>query len=76
MAQFDSVRKKPKDTRGTFLRMMSYLGQYRKVIFGVFLLCFASNVLSLLGPGLAGKAINEAAAGKGQVNFDKVNSKG
>lgn len=72
MAQFDSVRKKPKDTRGTFLRMMSYLGQYRKVIFGVFLLCFASNVLSLLGPGLAGKAINEAAAGKGQVNFDKV----
>lgn len=72
MAQFDSVRKKPKDTKGTFLRMMSYLGQYRNVIFGVFLLCFASNVLSLLGPGLAGKAINEAAAGKGQVNFDKV----
>lgn len=72
MAQFDSVRKKPKDTKGTFFRMLSYMGQFKLIILGVFALCFFSNILSLLGPSLAGKAINEAAAGVGKVNFDKV----
>lgn len=72
MAGFDSVRKKPKDTKGTLLRMLAYLGQYRLVLLFIFLLCVVSNLLALLGPSLAGKAINEAAAGAGQVNFDKV----
>lgn len=72
MARFDSVRHKPKDTRGTFLRMLSYMGQYKYMILCVFVLCFFSNLLALLGPSLAGRAINEAAAGAGKVNFDKV----
>lgn len=72
MARFDSVRKKPKDTKGTFLRMMSYMGQYKKIILLIFLMCFASNALALLGPTLAGRAINEAAAGAGKVNFHNV----
>ena len=38
----------------------------------VFVLCFTSNVLALLGPSMAGSAINEAAAGPGRVNFDRV----
>lgn len=72
MAKPDSVRKKPKDTKGTLLRMLSYMGQYRLVLVGIFLLCVASNLLALLGPSLAGNAINEAAAGEGKVNFDRV----
>lgn len=72
MASFDSVRKKPKDTKGTFLRMLAYMGQYKKVLFGVFVLCIISNLLALLGPNLAGKAINEASAGVGKVDFDRV----
>lgn len=35
-------------------------------------LCLVSNILALLGPSQAGKAINEAAAGSGKVNFERV----
>lgn len=64
--------KGPKDAKGTFLRMLVYLGQYKHIIFLVIILCIISNILALLGPGLAGKAINEAAAGKGKVDFSGV----
>lgn len=64
--------KKPKDTRGTLRRMLNYLSSYRLLIGIVLLLSFISNVLALLGPSYAGSAINEAAAGIGMVNFDKV----
>ncbi len=72
MARRDSVMHKPKDAKGTFRRMITYLGPFRYMILLVFVLCLCSNVLSLLGPSLAGSAINEAAAGKGNVNFQKV----
>ena len=72
MAKRDSVMHKPKDAKGTFRRMIAFLGPYRYMILLVFLLCLLSNVLSLLGPSLAGSAINEAAAGKGKVNFERV----
>lgn len=72
MARMDTVSRKPKDTRGTFIRLLSYIGTYKLILFGVLLLCFCSNILSLLGPNFAGKAINEAAAGAGKVNFDMV----
>lgn len=72
MADNSTHKNRPKDTKGTFLRMLSYLGQYKLIIFFVILLCIGSNGLALLGPSLAGKAINEVAAGKGQVNFDGV----
>ncbi len=72
MAKNDTIRVKPKDTKGTFRRVLSYIGQYRYVIAGVLLLCLTSNVFALLGPSLAGNAINEAAAGKGLVNFSRV----
>ena len=72
MAARDSIRKKPKDTRGTFIRLIAYIGRYKWILMLVFALCFTSNVLALLGPSLAGSAINEAAAGAGKVNFDRV----
>ena len=68
----DTVMKKPKDTRGTLRRLMKYLGPWKAVIAGVAVLSLAANVLNLWGPGLAGDAIREAAAGPGKVNFEAV----
>ena len=73
MARRDTVMRKPKDTRGTTRRLLSFLGPYRWVILAVCILSLISNVLSLWGPNLAGSAINAAAAGKGKVDFVKVN---
>ncbi len=64
--------KKPKDTKGTLKRLVSYLKAYKLIIVVIALLCIGSNVMALIGPKLAGLAINEAAAGAGLVNFDKV----
>ena len=72
MARRDSVMKKPKDARGALKRLVRYLGPFLAVIGVVFVLCVASNLLALYGPKLAGLAINEAAAGKGKVDFAKV----
>ena len=72
MASRDSIMHKPKDTRGALRRMLAFLGPFQWLILLVALLCVASNLLALWGPDLAGHAINEAAAGPGQVNFDKV----
>ncbi len=72
MAGNDTVRKKPKDTKGTLKRLISYMGKYKYAFLVILLLCAVSDALSLLGPGYAGKAINEAAAGKGLVDFSKV----
>ena len=72
MAARDTIRKKPKDTKGTLKRLISYIGEYKWILIPVFVLCFTSNILALLGPSLAGAAINAAAAGAGKVDFDKV----
>ncbi|MCC8075005.1 MAG: ABC transporter ATP-binding protein/permease [Clostridiales bacterium] len=67
-----SVMKKPKDAKGTLRRLVDYLADYRWPLLGVAALSVTANVLALLGPSLAGSAINEAAAGAGKVNFDRV----
>ena len=72
MAKRDSIMTKPKDSKGAFMRLLSYLGAFKALILLVAVLCLISNVLSLWGPTLAGSAINEAAAGQGQVNFERV----
>ena len=72
MARRDSIMHKPKDSRGALRRMLQFLGPFRWLIALVAVMCIASNLLSLWGPNLAGSAINEAAAGKGRVNFDAV----
>lgn len=64
--------KKPKDTKGTLLRLLKYVADFKWLLAGVLLLCMVSNILALMGPSLAGSAIDEAAAGAGKVNFDKV----
>lgn len=72
MAGNDAIRKKPKDTKGTMKRLLKYMGRYIWAFLLILALCVVSNILSLLGPGYAGKAINEAAAGAGKVNFGMV----
>lgn len=72
MANQVFTTKKPKDTRGTLRRILSYLASYRWIIAVILLLSVVSNVLSLLGPSFAGSAINEASAGVGKVNFERV----
>ena len=72
MARRDAIMTKPRDTRSAFRRLLSFLGAFRALILLVAVLCLVSNVLALWGPSLAGSAINEAAAGMGQVNFEKV----
>lgn len=67
-----TIREKPKDTKGALKRILSYLGSYRLMIAFILFLCIASNILALLGPSMAGSAINEAAAGVGKVNFERV----
>ena len=72
MPPLNPIKEKPKDTKGTLKRTLSYLGIYKLPIAMILLFCLLSNMLALLGPSFAGKAIHEAAAGKGMVNFDNV----
>ncbi len=67
-----AVRHKPKDAKGTLLRLLRYTSEYKWILLLVAALCVTSNVLALFGPSLAGKAIGEAAAGAGKVNFERV----
>lgn len=72
MAARDSIRVKPKDTKGTLRRLLANIGQYKWFLILILVLCFVSNILELLGPGFAGSAINAAAAGAGKVDFEQV----
>ena len=63
---------KPKDGKKALRRLLHYVKDYRILVFAALILSFTANVLSLIGPSLAGKAINEAAAGAGKVNFSMV----
>ena len=63
---------KPKDGKKALRRILSYVKEFRLLIFFAVILSFTANILSLIGPSLAGKAINEAAAGVGKVDFSKV----
>lgn len=52
--------------------MLRYVTDFKWLLVVVLFMCLCSNMLALLGPNLAGKTINEAAAGEGKVNFDRV----
>lgn len=72
MAGNQVVVEKPKSAKKTLKRLCSVLRESLFIIIIVLLLSFISNILSLIGPSLAGSAINEASKGKGMVNFVKV----
>lgn len=57
MAENDIIQKKPKGTKRTLLRLLTYVGKYRYACMAILALCFAGNLLSPLGPKYAGFAI-------------------
>lgn len=65
-------KEKPKNARGTLLRILRYLSGFRFAMLALLLCAFASNIGNLMGPSFAGKAISEADAGAGNVNFGLV----
>ncbi len=65
-------KERPKDTKGTLRRILSYLKDYRWAVAGLTACAFLSNFGNLLGPGFAGQAIHAAGAGVGKVDFDVV----
>ena len=72
MAGLATKKEKPKDARGTLRRILAYVMEYRLTLAVIMVLVIIGNVLSLLGPKLAGKAISAVAAGKGNVDFSLV----
>ena len=66
------VEHKPKDGKKALRRILSYVKEFKVLIVFALILSFTANILSLIGPSLAGKAIHEAAAGVGKVDFSRV----
>lgn len=64
-------QEKPRDARGTMLRILQYIMRYRFFVLLMLVCTFASNIGNLLGPSFAGLAIN-AAVDQGQVDFATV----
>ena len=54
------------------MRIWRYVTRFRVLMLLIALMCIASNLLALVGPSLAGQAIDEASAGAGKVNFERV----
>ncbi len=65
-------KEKPKDARGTLVRLIRYLMRYGIFVLLLLICAFASNVGNLFGPSFAGKAIKAASAGAGNVDMELV----
>ena len=65
-------KEKPKNAKGALARLLRYMLPFRAQLLLFCLCALLSNVGSLLGPKLAGQAINAAAAGAGKVDFQLV----
>ncbi len=68
----NTKKEKPRDAKGTLRRILHYVMDYKAALLGIIALVLVSNVLNLLGPSMAGKAIRAADAGAGAVNFTLV----
>lgn len=64
--------QKPKDTKGTLLRLGRYLLRSGPLLFIALALSIVGNVFSLVGPTLCGYAIDATAGGAGHVDFPTV----
>ena len=68
--------EKPRDFRGTMVKLIQYLGQYRILILVVMLFAVASTIFSIVGPKILGKATTKLfegvmaqIAGTGTIDF-------
>lgn len=72
MAEGQKKYEKPKNRKGTILRLGSYMIQYRYLVLLALGLTVGSNLLALVGPMLSGYAIDAIEPGVGRVNFARV----
>jgi ATP-binding cassette subfamily B multidrug efflux pump len=68
--------EKPRDFRGTMVKLIRYLGQYRILILVVMLFAVASTVFSIVGPKILGNATTKLfegvlaqISGTGSIDF-------
>lgn len=72
MAEGQKKYEKPKNRKGTILRLGRYLMQYKFLILLALLLTVGSNLFALVGPMLSGYAIDAIEPGTGKVDFSQV----
>ncbi len=72
MAKREGKFEKPKNRKGTILRLFVYMLQYKYLLLLALILTIGSNLLSLVGPMLSGYAIDAIEPGVGRVVFEKV----
>ncbi|SHH60856.1 ATP-binding cassette, subfamily B [Sporobacter termitidis DSM 10068] len=78
MAEIKKEKKAPKNSAGpkngryVAARLFGYLYRFKWLLFLSLVLTVASNFLSLIGPRLAGYAIDAITPGVGKVQFDRV----
>ena len=71
--------EKAKDFKGSFSKLLAYIGRYKFAILTVMIFAAASTVFSVIGPKVMGKATTELAEGLmrkiggiGGIDFDKI----
>ncbi len=71
--------EKAKDFKGSFSKLLAYIGRYKFAILAVMIFAAASTVFSVIGPKVMGKATTELAeglmrkiGGTGGIDFDKI----
>ena len=72
MPLLSNKTSRPKDTKGTLLRLLSYLSAFWIPMAAALILSLGANLLALAGPKLAGRAIDAVSLGKGKVDFATV----
>ncbi|MDE7417696.1 MAG: ABC transporter ATP-binding protein/permease [Lachnospiraceae bacterium] len=72
MAEGQKKYEKPKNRKGTILRLGSYMIQYKYLVLLALGLTIGSNLLALVGPMLSGYAIDAIEPGAGKVDFARV----
>lgn len=64
--------QRPKNRKGTIIRLTKYMLQYKYYLLFAFILMIGSNLFSLIGPMLSGYAIDAIEPGLGKVVFRDV----
>lgn len=72
MADKNKTYEKPKNRRGTIIRLGKYMLRYIWLLLLALALTVGSNLFSLIGPTLSGYAIDAIEPGPGKVEFDRV----
>lgn len=72
MAEGNKKYERPKNRRGTILRLGTYMLRYKLWLLLALGMTVAGNLLALVGPMLSGYAIDAIEPGAGGVDFERV----